>query len=72
MNTITMKVPGISCGHCVHTITTEVSDLAGVKSVQASESDKTVTVQFEPPASQEQIETLLAEIDYPVERLHTL
>ena len=30
MKTITYSVPNINCGHCVHTIQTEVSDLQGV------------------------------------------
>ena len=36
MTTKTYKIPNINCGHCVHTITTEVSDLEGVQSVDAS------------------------------------
>ena len=72
MNTLTVKVPAISCGHCVHTIKTELGDLAGVKQVDASEASKIVTVQYEPPASPEKIEALLAEIDYPAEKLMNL
>lgn len=72
MNTLTVKVPAISCGHCVHTIKTELGDLAGVKLVEASQESKLVTVQYEPPASPEKIEALLAEIDYPAEKLVAL
>ncbi len=64
--TVTYQVPNISCKHCVHTITTELSELAGVKSVQASAERKDVVVTFEPPASEEKIKALLAEINYPV------
>jgi len=64
--TVTYQVPNISCKHCVHTITTELSDLTGVKSVQASAERKDVVVTFEPPASEEKIKALLAEINYPV------
>jgi len=67
MTTITVKTPDISCGHCVHTIQTEIGDLAGVSSVQALEDTKLVTIAFDPPATREQIEALLAEIGYPAE-----
>jgi copper chaperone len=66
MSTVTYSVPNISCGHCIHTIQTEVSDLKGVKSVKADLSTKKVEIIYEPPASEEQIKALLAEIDYPV------
>lgn len=66
MQTVTYSVPNISCGHCVHTIQTEVSDLAGVKSVQADAGTKQVTISFEPPATEAEIQGLLAEINYPV------
>jgi copper chaperone CopZ len=66
MTTITYSVPNISCGHCVHTIQTEVADLAGVKSVKADQNTKIVEIVFDTPASEEKIKSLLAEIDYPV------
>ncbi len=67
MTTLTVKAPNISCGHCVHTIQDEVGELAGVKSVQAKEDSKVVTVTFEAPATSAQIEALMAEIGYPAE-----
>lgn len=67
MPTLTVKTPDISCGHCVHTIQSEVGELAGVTSVQAQEDSKLVTVAFDPPATREQIEALLAEIGYPAQ-----
>jgi copper chaperone len=66
MNTVTYSIPNISCNHCVHTIKMEVSDLVGVQSVAADVDTKTATISFEPPASEEKIKQLLAEIDYPV------
>jgi copper chaperone len=70
MTTLTFKVPNISCMHCVHTIKTELSDLAGVQSVEADKDTKVVEVKFDAPATQGKIETLLAEINYPVEKLN--
>jgi copper chaperone len=66
MTTVTYSVPNISCGHCVHTIQTEVSDLAGVQTVKADQDSKMVEISFDAPASEDQIKELLAEINYPV------
>jgi len=66
MKTITYSVPNINCGHCVHTIQTEVGDLQGVQSVKADAVSKKVEVTFDAPASEERIKSLLAEINYPV------
>jgi copper chaperone CopZ len=49
----------------VHTITTEVSDLEGVQSVVADAQTRKATIRFDPPASEERIKRLLAEIHYP-------
>ena len=65
MTDITLNVPDISCGHCVHTIRTELMDLEGVNKVAASEETKQVTVSFAPPANIEKIKALLTEINYP-------
>ena len=66
MTTVKYSVPNISCGHCVHTIQTEISDLAGVQSVVANQNTKAVEIVFDKPASEDQIKSLLAEINYPV------
>jgi copper ion binding protein len=66
MTTVTYSVPNISCGHCVHTIQTEVSDLAGIKSVKADAETKKVAIEFDSPANEEAIKSLLKEINYPV------
>jgi copper ion binding protein len=68
MNTITVKAPAISCGHCVHTIQSEVGELKGVQKVQADEKTKLVTINFDSPATKEAIEKLMGEIGYPVEK----
>ncbi len=66
MKTVTYSVPNISCGHCVHTIQSELTELAGVQSVKADATSKTVVVVFDNPADEEKITELLAEINYPV------
>jgi copper chaperone len=44
MSTITFSVPDVSCEHCRSAITSEVSTVAGVDSVQVDLDTKTVTV----------------------------
>jgi copper chaperone len=66
MSTVTYSVPSIMCGHCVHTIQTEVGELTGVQSVKADEQSKRVEVVFGDPATEDKIKALLAEINYPV------
>ena len=65
MQSKTFVVPNISCNHCTHTIEMEVGDLEGVESVEASLDSKRVTVKWDDPASWEEIESLLKEINYP-------
>lgn len=65
MKTVTYTIPNISCMHCVHTIKTEVSDLEGVKSVDANAASKQTVITFDAPATEEQIVSLLKEINYP-------
>lgn len=67
MSTLTVSAPNISCGHCVRAIQNEVGELSGVQSVQANEQSKLVTVVYEPPASEQAIKDLMAEIGYPAE-----
>jgi copper chaperone CopZ len=65
VKTVTYTIPNISCNHCVHTIKTEVSDLEGVKSVDANAQSKQTVITFDAPASEEKIIELLKEINYP-------
>ncbi len=65
MTTITFNIPNISCNHCVHTIKTELTEMGGVKIVDADLERKLVTVTYEPPATEESLVTLLTEINYP-------
>lgn len=66
MTSLTLNVPNISCGHCVHTIQSELSELEGIEKVVASSDTKQVTVSFDPPADEDKIKALLAELNYPV------
>ena len=72
MTIVTYTVPAISCGHCTHTIETEVGEMTGVQSVKAEMDSKKVTITFDDPATEEKIKALLAEINYPAEGLITI
>ncbi|MGB9673017.1 MAG: heavy-metal-associated domain-containing protein [Anaerolineales bacterium] len=67
MQTVTYKIPNISCHHCVHTIKSELSEVAGVKNVEADVDTKTATIVFDTPADEVSIKKVLAEINYPAE-----
>jgi len=60
----TFVVPNIGCDGCVRTIKTEVSQLAGVKQVEGDVSTKLVTVEWDRPATWQQIVKTLEEVDY--------
>ena len=47
------------------TIKNELGEVDGVKSVEGDADGKTVTVQWETPASPEKIRATLQEINYP-------
>jgi copper chaperone len=64
MKTVTYTIPNISCGHCVHTIKSEVGEIPGVKSVEADAASKIVTIEYDDPANEEKIIDLLKEINY--------
>lgn len=65
MKTVTYSVPNISCDHCTHTIKMEVGDLEGVLSVNAEVDTQAVEIQFDESTSEDQIQALLTEINYP-------
>jgi copper chaperone CopZ len=67
MTTVTYTIPGISCGHCVHTIKMEVSDLEGVQAVEVEQAARKATITFDAPATEDTIIALLKEINYPPE-----
>lgn len=65
MNTICYSVPNISCDHCVMHIQKALQPLAGVKKVDVDLASKSVTVEFDSPATELQLRAVLAEIGYP-------
>lgn len=67
MESKTFKVPNIGCDGCVNTVKGELSDLEGVKTVIGAVDSKMVTVEYDAPASWEQIVSTLQEINYAPE-----
>ena len=55
MQSKTVTVPNISCGHCTHTVEMELNDIAGVSSVKADIDSKQVVVEGGDPATWAQI-----------------
>lgn len=62
------KVPGISCQHCVHTITRELGTLSGIRKVGIDLDTKSVSVEYDETMTSAEVESFLTEINYPVEK----
>jgi copper chaperone CopZ len=60
----TFQVPNIGCDGCVKSIKNEVSEIQGVTFVSGDVATKTVTLQWDTPATWQKIEEALTEIDY--------
>ena len=65
METETFSIPNISCGHCVMAIKNELSEMDGIKAVEGSPEDKSIRVEWEPPATLDTIRAALKEMNYP-------
>ena len=61
----TFSIPNISCGHCVMSIKNELNDLEGVSSVEGNAENKSITVEWNSPATLEKIRDTLKEMNYP-------
>jgi copper chaperone len=61
----TFSIPGISCGHCVNAIKSELSEIKGVSKVDGNVENKSVEVEWQSPATEESIKSKLTEINYP-------
>ena len=63
----TLSIPNISCGHCVMSIKTELSEIEGVRSVEGDPDTKSIAVEWDEPATLEMLKDRLNEINYPAE-----
>ena len=62
--TTTWDVTGMHCGHCVASVTEEISELPGVESVDVALETGRVTVTSAEPLSREQVEAAVREAGY--------
>ena len=65
MDTKTLTVPNISCGHCVMAIKRELDEMEGVTKVEGDPGKKEITLEWDAPASLDKIKSTLSEINYP-------
>ncbi|MCG0275249.1 MAG: copper chaperone CopZ [Thermosediminibacteraceae bacterium] len=66
---ITLKVSGMSCSHCKHSIESAVKALPGIEKVEAKVEEGKVDVSFDPSkVSLEQMTTAIEDAGYEVER----
>ena len=63
MNSVVYQVPGISCGHCVNSIEMELGEIEGIINVKADVESRSVTIHFLDPATEDQLKTVLKEIN---------
>ena len=67
MTTMTYTVAGMTCGHCVHAVTSEISALPGVREVTVdlvSGGQSAVTVTSESPLPEDAVREAVDEAGY--------
>ena len=62
--TQTWTVSGMTCEHCVASVTEEVAELPGVRRVDVELADGTLSVDAEPPLSDDLVRAAVAEAGY--------
>ena len=60
----TYTVTGMTCGHCVSSVTEEVSELAGVRDVQVDLDSGRVTVTADAPVGADKVRAAVEEAGY--------
>lgn len=63
----TLRVPNISCMHCVRRVTEALNKVPGVQGVQADVAMKQVTVTYEGADTPARVREVLEGIGYPAE-----
>ncbi|GAA1638908.1 heavy-metal-associated domain-containing protein [Actinoplanes couchii] len=64
MQTTTYPVTGMTCSHCVDSVTTEISAIPGVTDVAVDLAGGTVTVVSEAPVDRETVRAAVDEAGY--------
>ena len=66
METQTLTVTGMTCGHCVASVTEEISELASVESVDVDLATGSVTVTSSQPLDPAALRAAVEEAGYAV------
>ena len=61
----TLSIPNISCAHCIMSIKKELSELEGINIVEGNANKKSITIEWDFPATLEKIKDTLKKINYP-------
>jgi copper chaperone len=61
----TFSIPNITCEHCVRSIKNELVEIEGISRVEGNPGNKTISVEWDAPATREKILETLKEINYP-------
>ena len=64
MSTQTFTVTGMTCGHCVASVTEEVSELEGVENVDVDLATGSVTVTSSTPLDDDAVRAAVEEAGY--------
>lgn len=65
MKTVTLSIPGISCGHCIMTVKREAGFVDGAEFVTGDIEAKTATFQVQNDETLASLKKTLAEAGYP-------
>ncbi|GGB78087.1 copper chaperone [Knoellia flava TL1] len=64
MSTQTFTVTGMTCGHCVASVTEEVSELEGVQNVDVDLATGSVTIESTTPLEDDAVRAAVEEAGY--------
>ena len=64
MSTQTFTVTGMTCGHCVASVTEEVSEIPGVSDVEVVLASGELTVTSEQPVTEDAVRAAVEEAGY--------
>ncbi|MBF4768819.1 heavy-metal-associated domain-containing protein [Nocardioides agariphilus] len=64
--TTTLTVTGMTCGHCVASVTEEISEITGVREVEVVLETGQVTITSEAPLDPADLASAVAEAGYAV------
>ena len=66
MNTMTITVTGMTCGHCVASVTEEITELGGVEGVEVDLPTGSVTITSNEPLDPTAVAGAVEEAGYAV------